>query len=100
MFFAFLLLGFQIISFILAAAVGSGLAVSYEGKRFLNGFFDVVVLFGLPFSQDDEDKTVKFLNRGMVATGLLGGGFVFMAVVSVLSSIHRTPPTKSFFFGK
>lgn len=86
----------QIISYFLATGVGAGFAASLELKRFVDRFFD---LFGGLLQLTDEDKSDadKFLVRGIVATGLLAGGFLFMAVLSVLSSINRTPPSRGFF---
>ncbi|KAJ4713592.1 CASP-like protein [Melia azedarach] len=76
--------GDKIISFLLATGVGAGFAITFEFKKFLN-------------ADDLKSRVEKFLDRSYIATGLLLGAFVCMAVVSVISSINRKTSSGGFF---
>ncbi|CAL5442170.1 unnamed protein product [Camellia sinensis] len=84
--------GDKIISFLLATGVGAGFAVTHELKRIIQPIFDDYK--GL---DEQESKTISFLNRGYIATGILFAGFICMAILSILSSINRNE--KKGFFG-
>ncbi|PSS26166.1 CASP-like protein [Actinidia chinensis var. chinensis] len=73
--------GDKIMSFLLATGVGAGFAISFEFKRLLNGF-----------------ANTSLLDRGNLATGILLGGFVCMALLSILSSIGRNHTSNKGFF--
>ncbi|CAL5445118.1 unnamed protein product [Camellia sinensis] len=83
--------GDKIISFLLATGVGAGFAVTHELKRIIQPIFDDYK--GL---DEQESKTISFLNRGYIATGILFAGFICMAILSILSSINRNE-RKGFF---
>ncbi|OWM62660.1 CASP-like protein 4D1 [Punica granatum] len=87
--------GDKIISYFLASGVGAGFAVSFELKRYVDRFFFFRGL--LQLAEEDKSKADKFLDRGSIATGLIAGGFLCMAVVSVLSSMNRTLRSRGFF---
>ncbi|KAL3724874.1 hypothetical protein ACJRO7_029960 [Eucalyptus globulus] len=90
--------GDKLISLILATGVGAGFAISFELKRYIRDFFDVLIEFGIPLSEDDKSKSIKFLNWGIISAGLLALGLVCMVIVSVLSSINRNSSTRGGFF--
>ncbi|KAI7985960.1 CASP-like protein 4D1 [Camellia lanceoleosa] len=83
--------GDKIISFLLATGVGAGFAVTHELKRIIQSISDDYG--GL---DEQESKTISFLNRGYIATGILFAGFICMAILSILSSINRNE-RKGFF---
>ncbi|XP_030442060.1 CASP-like protein 4D1 [Syzygium oleosum] len=89
--------GDKLISLILATGVGAGFAISFELKKFIRDFFDVLLTFDIPLDDDDKSKAIKFLNRGIISTGLLALGLVCMVIVSVLSSINRNSSRGGFF---
>ncbi|KAI6694258.1 hypothetical protein NL676_021968 [Syzygium grande] len=88
--------GDKLISLILATGVGAGFAISFELKTFIRDFFDVLLTFDIALD-DDKSKAIKFLNRGIISTGLLALGLVCMVIVSVLSSINRNSSRGGFF---
>ncbi|CAI9754045.1 unnamed protein product [Fraxinus pennsylvanica] len=69
--------GDKVVAFLLATGVGVGFGVSFELKR-------------------GSGDSKKFLNRGNISTGLLFVGFVYMAFLSIFSSI-RFSSSKGFF---
>jgi len=76
----------QVISALLATAVGAGLAISIEFKRFFDQIFDASGV-----SKEDATRSTnnKFYVRGIVASSVLLVAFLAMFVVSVLSSFNR-----------
>lgn len=74
----------QVIAFLLASGVGAGFAVTFEFKR---TFGDLLV------GQEN-----KFLNKGIMSTGLLLIGFAFMALLTIYSSNRRSSSTQKGFF--
>ncbi|KAF2305708.1 hypothetical protein P3X46_032813 [Hevea brasiliensis] len=89
--------GDKIVAFLLATGVGAGFAVSFELKRIVK---EVLRKFAAsPLIQEQESKSLKFLDRANIATGLLFLGFFCVAILSVLSSINRTSSSKGFFLG-
>ncbi|KAL3818501.1 hypothetical protein ACJIZ3_004406 [Penstemon smallii] len=70
--------GDKMIAFLLASGVGFGFGVTFEFKKAFGDFF--------------SDKANQFLNKSLISTGLLLLGFVFMALLSIFSSI---PPSTS-----
>ncbi|KAG8379519.1 hypothetical protein BUALT_Bualt07G0097000 [Buddleja alternifolia] len=75
--------GDKVMAFLLASGVGVGFGVTFELKRAFGDLFD--------------DKAKKFLNNGNISTGLLLVGFVFMALLSILSSNRRSSGINGFF---
>ncbi|PON45417.1 CASP-like protein 4D [Parasponia andersonii] len=93
--------GDKLISLLLATGVGAGFAVTFELKKILpdafDGFIALAELAGgavgsdfIDLLQQERSKITGFLNMGYIAAGILLAGCVFMALVSVLSSINRT----------
>jgi len=76
----------QVISGILATAIGAGLAISIEFKRFFDQIFDASGV-----SKEDATRSTnnKFYVRGIVASSVLFVAFLAMFIVSVLSSFNR-----------
>ncbi|KVI06735.1 Uncharacterized protein family UPF0497, trans-membrane plant, partial [Cynara cardunculus var. scolymus] len=95
----------KLVSYLLASAVGAGIAASMELKIIID---DVVALIAFIFEAlnsnvdlginlyEFKSKTDKFLDRGIIATILLAVGFGFMVVISILSSLNR-PRSRNFF---
>lgn len=78
----------QVVSFLLATAVGAGFAFSTEEKKAVHS----------KYNKDDFPREYlsgldKYLSLGILATGMLSLGFICMALLSVLSSTSRTSPT-------
>ncbi|XP_048138976.1 CASP-like protein 4D1 [Rhodamnia argentea] len=90
--------GDKLITLLLATGIGAGFAISFELKKYVRNFFDVLVSFDIPINDDDKSKSIKFLNWGIISTGLLALGLVCMVIVSVLSSINRNSSTRGSFF--
>ncbi|KAI3455126.1 hypothetical protein Pfo_011789 [Paulownia fortunei] len=76
--------GDKVMAFLLASGVGVGFGVTFELKR----AFDEVL----------SDKDKKFLDNGNISTGLLLVGFVFMALLTIVSSNRRSSSGKRGFF--
>ncbi|KAG9139877.1 hypothetical protein Leryth_015259, partial [Lithospermum erythrorhizon] len=82
--------GDKIVSLVLASGVGVGFGASFELKRINNGLFDLIQLIGVPFDVDEgRSKTRKYLNRGILSTGLLLGAFTCMLALTILTSMAR-----------
>ena len=91
----------QLMSLLLGTGAGAGFAVSFEFKRHLSDFIlNLEILTGEDLSEA-KSKKGKFLDRAIIATGLLFLGFICMAILSVLSSVSRSgsKSSKGFFFG-
>lgn len=92
--------GDKLMSLLLATGVGAGFAVTFELKKFVPDFYDVLILISqqalaldaefIDLLQEQRSKIPGFLDKGYIAAGILLAGCVFMAFVSVLSSINRT----------
>lgn len=90
----------QVISLLLGTGVGAGFAVTFEFKRNLNDFVQGVEDLSGQDLSEFKSKTEKFLDRAIIATGLLFLGFICMAILSVLSSLSRSSAKSSKgFFG-
>ncbi|XP_051115784.1 CASP-like protein 4D1 [Andrographis paniculata] len=75
--------GDKVICFLVASGVGAGFAMSCELKR---------------GSDDLNDKGKTFLDRGLISSGLLLGGFLAMALLTIFSSNrHTSAKTRAFF---
>ncbi|XP_024023542.1 CASP-like protein 4D1 [Morus notabilis] len=91
----------KVVSLLLASGAGAGFAVSIELKKVLPDAFDAIIAIAqasgkadlIEFAdlfQQEKSKTPGFFNRGIIASGVLLGGCVLMAIVSVLTSINRS----------
>ncbi|KAK6148003.1 hypothetical protein DH2020_018915 [Rehmannia glutinosa] len=76
--------GDKVMAFLLASGVGVGFGVTFELKRAFDEVFN--------------DKAKKFLDMGNISTGLLLVGFVFMALLTILSSNRHSSSAKNGFF--
>ncbi|KAL5722003.1 hypothetical protein ACHQM5_005574 [Ranunculus cassubicifolius] len=85
----------QIMAYFLATAVGAGFAITMEYKKRLPDFIILLILAGAEGVDDEERLIKKFLNRGLVATGILLLGFVCVALQAVISAITRYSATTS-----
>ncbi|KAI5674009.1 hypothetical protein M9H77_14373 [Catharanthus roseus] len=94
------LYGDMVISLLLGSGVGVGLGVTLEMKRFLNPFFDILLSLGLIDVDEARSKASKFLDKGLISSGILLGGFTLMVVTTILSSLNHssTSSSKGFFF--
>ncbi|XP_054789754.1 CASP-like protein 4D1 [Prosopis cineraria] len=80
-------IGDKVISLVLASAVGAGIGVSYEIKKSLEDTFKSE---GIPKSDPIRSTANKFLDRGIIASSVLALACLCMAIVSLISSIHRS----------
>lgn len=91
----------KIVSLLLASGVGAGFAVSFELKKILPDAFDVIIAISqatgnadfdeiVQLFEQEKSKTPGFLNKGIIASGILLVGCLLMAIVSVLSSLNRS----------
>ncbi|PPD98980.1 hypothetical protein GOBAR_DD04004 [Gossypium barbadense] len=87
--------GDKVVAFVLASGVGAGFLDTADLKVAYGDFFEL-------FGEDFKDTPLEgFFNKGYVATALLAGAFLCMAILSKFS-FPRRPPTdatnKGFFF--
>ncbi|PRQ15834.1 hypothetical protein RchiOBHm_Chr7g0177731 [Rosa chinensis] len=78
----------KVVSLILSSAVGAGFGAGVELKKFIEA---LLPLLGLDNLREAQTKNDDFYEKAIVATGILLVGAVCMAVVSILTSIARTP---------
>ncbi|XP_060202881.1 CASP-like protein 4D1 [Lycium barbarum] len=81
--------GDKVIAFFLASGVGVGFGISIELKKFIDQLVDSLEVLGVDGLEEFEDKTKKFLDRGIVASGVLLAGFATMAILTILTSSNR-----------
>lgn len=77
-------------SLLLGTGVGAGFAVSFETKRHLNEIILAAEVITGEDLSESKSKNGKFLDRAIIATGLLFLGFICMAMLSLLSSVSRS----------
>ncbi|KAA3483667.1 CASP-like protein 4D1 [Gossypium australe] len=87
--------GDKVVAFVLASGVGAGFLDTADLKVAYGDFLEL-------FGEDFKDTPLEgFFNKGYVATALLAGAFLCMAILSIFSFPCR-PPTdatnKGFFF--
>ncbi|XP_019167297.1 PREDICTED: CASP-like protein 4D1 [Ipomoea nil] len=89
--------GDKVISFLLASGVGVGFSASVELKdtiRSLVENFEFLLASDPRISLDGIEefrtKLNKFFDRELIASGILLGGFVTMAILSILSSLNKS----------
>ncbi|XP_055826210.1 CASP-like protein 4D1 [Solanum dulcamara] len=80
--------GDKVIAFFLASGVGVGFGVSIELKKFIDQLVDGFESLGVTGLDEFGDKTEKFLDRGIIASGVLLAGFVTMAILTILTSAY------------
>ncbi|CAN0902176.1 CASP-like protein 4D1 [Linum grandiflorum] len=89
----------QVMSYLLATAVGAGFLVCGELKinltKMINSLEETITE-GLEDSRKNYDK---FVNYGFIASALVCLAFVCMAVVSALSSVNRSKNERKSIFG-
>ncbi|XP_060171202.1 CASP-like protein 4D1 [Lycium barbarum] len=73
----------------MASGVGMGYGVSYELKRYLNGFVDNIESSGIDAYEELRTESQKFFDRGNLATGPLFAGCIVMAALTIITSFHR-----------
>lgn len=73
----------------LASGVGVGFGVSIELKQLIDQLVDGFDSLGVTGLDEFEDKTKKYLDRGIIASGVLLVGFVTMAILTILTSANR-----------
>ncbi|KAM3319474.1 CASP-like protein 4D1 [Capsicum chacoense] len=81
--------GDKVIAFLLASGVGVGFGVSIELKQLIDQLVDGFDSLGVTGLDEFEDKTKKYLDRGIIASGVLLVGFVTMAILNILTSANR-----------
>ncbi|XVE63966.1 hypothetical protein DITRI_Ditri07aG0063000 [Diplodiscus trichospermus] len=85
--------GDKVIAFLLATGVGAGFLVTADLKNFVGDVLQQL------FGEDLEDTPFEsFFNKGYLATGLLAGAFLCMAVLSIFSSLLRASSGSRGFF--
>ncbi|XP_048230813.1 CASP-like protein 4D1 isoform X1 [Ricinus communis] len=89
--------GDKMVAIVLACGAGAGLAVTLELKGILKEYYND--FSDIPEIDEQRSKSIRFLNRGYIASGLLLLGCACMVILSVFSSINRTSTKKSGFFG-
>ncbi|GAA0164040.1 hypothetical protein LIER_39708 [Lithospermum erythrorhizon] len=84
--------GDKIVSMLLATGVGVGFGASAELKRLVDGIYVLIQLLKIPGFDVDEwrSNTNKFLNQGILSTGLLLGAFTCMLALTILTSKARS----------
>lgn len=82
-------LNLQAIAFFLASGVGVGFGVSIEVKKLIDQIVDGLEGIGATGLEEFREKNIKFLNRGIIASGVLLVGFVTMALLTILTSTNR-----------
>ncbi|CAI9113258.1 OLC1v1013831C1 [Oldenlandia corymbosa var. corymbosa] len=85
--------GDKVVSLLLASGVGVGFGYAVDSKTSIKQTFSVFGQTGRfdPRILDEfRSKNLKFLNRALIAIGILLGGFVTMTVTSVITSIKRS----------
>lgn len=78
----------QVVSFLLATVLGASFAFSVEEKKALNSKHNKD-----NYSREHRSGLDKYVNLGILATGMLSLGFICLALLSVLSSTSRTSTT-------
>ncbi|XP_009777608.1 CASP-like protein 4D1 [Nicotiana tabacum] len=81
--------GDKVIAFFLASGVGVGFGVSIELKKFIDQLVDSFELLGVDGLEEFQDKSQKFLDRGIIASGILLVGFTTMAILTIFTSANR-----------
>ncbi|CAN0902177.1 CASP-like protein 4D1 [Linum grandiflorum] len=89
----------QIVSYLLATAVGAGFLVCAELKTNLNKMLKSLEESNTQGLGDSKEKYDRFINHGFLASALVLFAFICMAVVSVLSSLNRNSNEKKSIFG-
>ncbi|OMO63348.1 hypothetical protein CCACVL1_22410 [Corchorus capsularis] len=83
------------IAFLLATGFGAGVLTTLDLKEFFREFLN---RFGTDLKHTHFDN---FFNKGYIASGLLAGAFLSMALLSICSSLRNNTTTttkKGFFF--
>ncbi|CAK9312328.1 unnamed protein product [Citrullus colocynthis] len=86
----------QVITWVLATAVGAGFAVTAELKRFVDSRIDRELGdYGFFSPQVDEQKSLidEFFDKAYIATAILFLAFLSMATLLLLSPFNRIKPT-------
>ncbi|CAN1354626.1 CASP-like protein 4D1 [Linum perenne] len=88
----------EVMSYLLATAVGAGFLVCAELKINLDKFLKSLeeATQGL---QDSRQNYDKFINHGLLSSALFLLAFFCMAVVSILSALNRNSNEKKSIFG-
>ncbi|KAJ8554101.1 hypothetical protein K7X08_024779 [Anisodus acutangulus] len=81
--------GDKVIAFFLASGVGVGFGVSIELKIFIDQLVDSFEVLGVDGLEEFEHKNQFFLERGIIASGVLLAGFATMAILTILTSANR-----------
>ncbi|OIT21892.1 PREDICTED: CASP-like protein 4D1 [Nicotiana attenuata] len=76
--------GDKVIAFLLASGVGVGFGVSIELKILIDQLVD-----SFDGVEEFQDKSQKFLDRGIIASGILLVGFTTMAILTIFTSANR-----------
>ncbi|KAF3680033.1 CASP-like protein 4D1 [Capsicum chacoense] len=79
----------KVMTFFMASGVGAGFGVSSELKRYVNGFVDTMETSGIDTFDELRNKSLKFFDRGNLATTPLLAGFTVMAVLTTITSYTR-----------
>lgn len=87
----------QVITWVLATAVGAGFAVSGELKSYVNSRINKEFgdYYGFFSAQVDEQKSLidDFFDKANIATAILFLAFISMATLLLLSPFNRIKPT-------
>ncbi|KAJ4826051.1 hypothetical protein Tsubulata_039488 [Turnera subulata] len=95
---AFDFYGDKVIRYLLATGIGAGLAYSCEIKlTFLDSIFAGLAAGNLPGVEESKDGYERFINKGIIATSLLGLGLILMVILLALPSINERSKRKGFF---